>query len=176
MIKKILYWLMVVVIVIGAVYSYNKVDFARKTAMLFQTAFGDAGTMGGPAGGRPAMGGGQGQFQPGEGGSQVPPQMGQNMQGEQMPSGQSGAQGQTQMQGRGAGQFPDFQQGGEGSQRSNLQPGGRQGGPPGGMGQGPGGRISVREVIRYSFIFAFFVLLTYVIEKSIKRFSRSKTA
>jgi hypothetical protein len=41
-----------------------------------------------------------------------------------------------------------------------------------GKGGGPGGGIiSVKNVIPYTFIFAFFVLITCVIEKSLKRFS-----
>jgi hypothetical protein len=147
MIKKILYWIMVVVIVGGAVYSYQKVNFGRGLGMLYQLASGNASSMGGPGGGSPPNGGGQ---QPGggpggtQGGTQKQPPMGQNVQG-----------------GR-----PDFQQGG------------RQGGPPGGNGQGPGGswyKISVRNIIPYTFILAFFVLITCVIERTVKRVFYSKT-
>jgi hypothetical protein len=139
MIKKIFYWVMIVVIVGGAVYSYNKVDFGRKTAMLFQMAFGDATSMAGPGGGPP--GGARG---PG-GDHGQPPQGGQQAQG--------GVEGQNR----------------------GFQPGGGEqaGRPPQGMGPGggPGGSIiSVRNVIPYTFIFAFFVLIVCVIEKSIKGF------
>jgi hypothetical protein len=139
MLKRILYWVMVVVIVVGSVYSYNKLGFGRKTAMLFQVAFGDAANMGGPGGARP-------EGRPG-----------------QIASGEGGFQGGQQVQGNVPGQRPDFQPGGEA--------GGR---PPQGMGKGGGpggGTISVKNVIPYTFIFAFFVLITCVIEKSIRRFS-----
>jgi hypothetical protein len=148
MIKKILYWIMVIAIVVGAVYSYQKVGFGRKIAMLYQLTSGD---MTGPGGGRPPMGGGQ----PGMG-----PEGGQG----QVSPGQSGAQGPRQMQGNMEGRRPDF------------QPGGRQGGPPQGMG--PGGswyRMSVRNILPYTFILAFFVLMTCVIEKTIKRVFYSKS-
>jgi len=147
MIKKILYWVMVVVIVVGAVYSYNKVGFGRNTAMLFQTAFGDATSMGGPGGG-PA-GGGQA---PG-----VRPEGGPG----QASSGEGGSQGRPAMEGAGE------------QQRPNFQPGGAGGARPQGdmkMGGGPGGIISVRNVIPYAFILAFFVLITCIIEKTIRRF------
>jgi hypothetical protein len=146
MLKRILYWVMVIVIVGGAVYSYNKLGFGRKTAMLFQVAFGDAANMGGPGGGpggqapgaRPE--GGPGQIAPGEGGFQ------------------GGQQGQENVQG----------------QRPNFKPGNEAGGRPPqgpGRGSGPGGGIiSVRNVIPYTFILAFFALITCVIEKSIRRF------
>jgi len=144
MIKKILYWVMIVVIVGGAVYSYSKVDFGRKTAMLFQMAFGDANSMAGPGGGPP--GGARG---PGGDHGQPPGQGGVTQGGQQV---QGGVEGQNR----------------------GFQPGGEQGGrPPQGMGKGggPGGSlISVRNVIPYTFIFAFFVLIVCVIEKSIKGF------
>jgi hypothetical protein len=56
MIKKILYWIIFVVIVVGAVYSYSEVGFGRKTAMLFQVSFGDANSMGVHGEGRPPTG------------------------------------------------------------------------------------------------------------------------
>jgi hypothetical protein len=147
MIKKALYWIIVVVIVGGAVYSYQKVGFGRKTAMLFQTAFGDANSMGGPGGGPP--GGGRG------------PEMNQGQapgQGGELQGGQQ-AQGGAENQGRG------FQPGGEqgGRPPQGGGPGGRPGGGPG------GGIISVRNVIPYTFIFAFFALFTCVIENFINR-------
>jgi len=156
--KIILYWIMVAAIVTGAVYSYQKVQFGRKIAMLYQMATGNT-AMGGPGGGPPGGGqmdmgrggqpgmrseGGQRQFPGGEGGTQGPPQMGQDIQG-----------------GR-----PDFQEGG------------RQGGPPGGMG--PGGskwyKISLRNVGPYTCLLVFFILITCIIENCIKRFSRSESA
>jgi len=96
------------------------------------------------------------------------------------PPTQGGAEGQTlnlQPGGEG-GQRPDFQAGGEGGQRGNFQPGGREGGPPGGGPGGPPGgswyKVSLRNVGPYTCILAFFVLITCVIEKSIKRFSHKK--
>lgn len=196
MIKKILYWLMVLVIVVGAVYSYNKVGFARKTAMVFQTIFGEDGAMG--PGGRPPMGrnmqegqgpgmppdGERGQFQPGEGGRQGAPQvMEQNTQGGQAPGiTPEGVQGQYQ-QVEGASQgIPQTGQSMQGGQAPVFQ-GGERGrmAPQGGMNRaggpvGPGGVISLREVIPYTFIFAFFVLITCMIEGTVKRFFRSKSA
>jgi hypothetical protein len=188
-IKIILYWIMVAAIVTGTVYSYQKVQFGRKIAMLYQLATGNT-AMGGPGGGQPGMrpggpqqgmrpGGEQGQMQPGQTGSQ-PQEMGQSMQEGQAPSAQGTTQGQPQMQGNAQGQFPGFQPGGEGGQRGNFQPGGREGGPPGGGPGGPPGgswyKISLRNVGPYTCILAFFVLITCVIEKSMKRFSRKKSA
>ena len=40
MIKKILYVALVIVIVVGAGYSYKKVDFGRKTTMFLKMNFG----------------------------------------------------------------------------------------------------------------------------------------
>ncbi len=192
--KVILYWIMVAAIVTGAVYSYQKVQFGRKIAMLYQLATGNT-AMGGPGGappgggqmgmrqgGPPGMGrdGEQGQVPQGQTGAQ-PPQMGQNMQGGQSSGTTSeGGQGQPQMQGSAQGQFPGFQPGGEGGQRGSFQPGGREGGPPGGgPGGAPGGswyKISLRNVGPYTCLLAFFVLITCIIDKSIKRFSRKKSA
>lgn len=206
MIKKILYWIMVVVMVAGAVYSYQRVGFGRKLAMLYQLATGNTAMVGpggappggGQMGNRPVVGppgmgpgGEQGQMQTGEMRYQ-PPQMGENLQGGQMPdmpseggqgqapNGQSGSQGQIPMRGSSEGQLLNFQPGGEGGPRSNFQPGDRRGGSPGGMRPGFGGggwyKISVRNILPYTFILAFFALITFVIEDCIKRFSRSKSA
>jgi hypothetical protein len=135
MIKKILYGVMVVIIVGGAVYSYSKVEFGKKTAMLFQIVLGDANSMGGPGGVRPPR---------------------------EQNTGDGHAQG-FRPEG-GPGQAPSGERGGR---------------PPQGMGRdgGPGGRIiSVNKVIPYTFIFAFFILLTCVIEKTIKRGFYSKSS
>jgi hypothetical protein len=57
MIKKILCLALVIFIIVGAVYSYNKVDFGQKTAMLFKVVFsGDEGMRGAPGGGPPQGG------------------------------------------------------------------------------------------------------------------------
>jgi hypothetical protein len=155
MIKKILYWIMVVVIVAGAVYSYQKVGFGRKIAMLYQVT---SGNMAGPGGGPPGRGQQLGTSP--EGGFQRQPPMQGGAEG-QSPNFQPGGEG---------GQRGNFPPGGEGGQRPNFQPGGRQGGPPQGMGQGGSWyRMSVRNILPYTFILAFFVLITCVIEKTIKR-------
>jgi hypothetical protein len=158
MIKKILYWIIVVVIVAGAVYSYNKVGFGRSTAMLFQVVFGDSSSMGGPGGGRPPMGANmQGAQPPG-----MPPEGGLR----QGQSGESGFRGGPPIQGNMEGQRPNFQPGGEGGQRpqGDMRPGG-----------GPGGIISLRNVIPYTFIFAFFVLITGIIDRTIRKISQSRS-
>jgi len=161
MIKKILYCLMVLIIVVGAEYSYSKVGFARKTAMMFQVVFGDASTMG--PGGRPPMGANikEGQI-PG-----TPPGGARG----QFPPGDVGRQGTPQgiEQGDQGGQTPGFQ----GGERGGTPPKGginRAGGPG-----GPGGVISLTEVILYTFIFAFFVLITCIIDGAIKRLFLSKS-
>jgi hypothetical protein len=149
MIKKILYWIIVVVIVAGAVYSYSNVGFGRKTAMLFQIVFSDPSSMANSGGGPPMGGRGPG-MGPGE------------------STGQGGAPGGGGFQGG----LPA--QASAGGQSRGFQPGGESGGrPPQGMGpgRGPGGQIiSVRNVIPYAFIFSFFVLITCVIEKSVRRY------
>jgi hypothetical protein len=153
MIKKILYWMMIVVIVGGGVYSYKQVDFGRKTAMLFQMMFGGANSMAGPGGG--PQGGGRG---PGGEQGQPPRQSGD--------SGSGGIQGGPQVPGSAANQGRGFQPGGDSSGR-----------PPQGMGKGGGpggGIISVRNVIPYAFIFSFFVMVACIIEKSLKRFQLKK--
>jgi hypothetical protein len=164
MIKKILYWIMVVVIVAGAVYSYQKVGFGRKIAMLYQVTSGNMAGPGGPPGRGQAPGvgseGGHGQGTSVEGSFQRQPPMQGSADGTSpnfQPAGEGGQRG-------------NFPPGGEGGQRPNFQPGGRQGAPPQGMG--PGGswyRMSVRNIIPYTFILAFFVLITCVIEKTTKR-------
>jgi hypothetical protein len=149
MIKKILYWVIVVVVVGGAVYSYNKVGFGRKTAMLFQVAFGDANSMGGPGGAPPAGGRGPGMGPVGSAGKGGAPEEGGF---QRTPPAQGGVEGQNR----------------------GPQPGGESGGRPP-QGGGPGGSIiSVRNVIPYTFIFAFFVLITSVIEGSLKTFGKSR--
>lgn len=124
-----------------------------------------------PGGERPGMGaaGRQGWVSSGERGSQGPTQMGQNMQGGQMPGMSLDAgQGQTQMKG---------DQTGIG--RGGQQQGGWQGGPPGGTehggaGQGSWYKISLRSVGPYTCLLAFFVLITCMIEKGIKLLTHKK--
>ena len=43
--KKILYGVIVIVIVIGAVISYKQLDFGGKTSIFFKIAFGDQSQM-----------------------------------------------------------------------------------------------------------------------------------
>jgi hypothetical protein len=166
MIKKILYSLMVVIIVVGAVYSYNKVNFGRNTAMLFQVLFGDASSMG--PGGRPPMDGNRGE------GSAMRPEGGPGW-----GSSGEGAFQRKQPQGNTEGQRPDFPQGGERRQMPAFQPGGEGGQRPQGnmrRGGGPGGIISLKNVIPYAFIFSFFVLITCRIEGFVRRAFYSKSS
>jgi hypothetical protein len=149
MIKKILYCVIVVAIVGGAVYSNSNVGFGRKAIMLFQMAFSDKISMAGPGGGQPMGGRGPGMRPEG-----TPDQ---GVRG-------AGFQGGPPAQGGAQGQGPGFQPGSESSGR-----------PPQGVGRGggPGGSlISVRNVIQYTFIFAFFVLITSVIDKSLRAFGK----
>ena len=182
MLKKILYVLMVVVIVAGGVYSFQKVGFARKTAMFFQVWLGDGAAMG-PGGGhqmggQPGQGGMPGGGQPGQGGSQqagMPVQSGDQQAGmpgqAQQGAGQAqpeGATGQVSSEGRGT---PPAM----GSGQPGMQEGGNRGnGPPGGMKGGPGGGyLSLRNVWQYTFIFAFFTLIAQVLDGRSRR-SRKK--
>ena len=166
MIKKILYALMVVIIVVGAVYSYKKVGFGRNTAMLFQVIFGDASSMG--PGGRPPMDGNR------DGGPVMRPEGGPG----RGSSGEGTFQGK-QLQGKPEGQSPNFTQGGERGQMPTFQPGSEGGRRPQGnikTGGGPGGIISLRNVIPYAFIFSFFVIITCLIEGFIRRAFYSKSS
>jgi len=181
MLKKILYVLMVVVIVAGAVYSFQKVGFARKTAMFFQAWLGDGAAMG-PGGGhqmggQPGQGGTQQGQMPGQGGTQqaMPGQGGtqQAMPGQAQQSGSEQAQpegtaGQVSAEGRGT---PPA-----GGGQSGMQEGGNRGnGPPGGMKGGPGGGyVSLRNVWQYAFIFAFFTLIAQVLDGAVRKRSRKK--
>ena len=190
--KIILYWIMVAAIVTGAVYSYQKVQFGRKIAMLYQLATGNT-AMGGPGGAPPrggqmGMPGGQQQGMV-PGGTQIDTQgqsqQGWNMQGGQPAISSEGAQGQVPS---GEGGIQDALQMGQNMQgsRPDFQQGGRQGGPPGGRGAGgpggggPGGgkwyKISLRNVGPYTCLLAFFVLITCIIDKGIKKISCKKSA
>ena len=132
--KRILYILLVIVIVTGAVYSYKRVDFGGKTTIFFQIVFGDQSMM-----------------------RKMPPKM--PMQGE-------------------PGAFkppPDFR----GERKAPIRPGGRgDHGPPRGKEMrgkpGMGEIISLRNVIPYTFILAFFILITRVLDVSIRKASKSK--
>jgi hypothetical protein len=160
---------MVIIIVAGAVYSYQKVEFGRKLSMVYQLA---AGNMNGPGGAPP-------------GGGQPPGNRPEGGQG-RGPGSEGGFEGQPSMQGRAEGQAPNMQPRGEGGERGGFPPGGEAGQRPQGemnRAGGPGGppgtswyKVSVRNVLPYTFILAFFALITCIIEGSIKRFSRSKSA
>jgi hypothetical protein len=196
--KIILYWIMVLAIVTGGVYYYKQIQFGRKIAILYQLATGNT-TMGpgGSPGGAPPGGmgpGGErmmppgGQQQEGMQGQQT--QMGQNIQGVQGQSlvqsntqaGQpainsEGAQDQQTQPGQAGGQPPQMGQNMQGD-RGDFQKGGRQGGPPGGKGpSGPQGSwytMNLRTIWPYTFILAFCILITCVIDKAIKGSGRSK--
>jgi len=97
MMKKILYSVLFIALAVGTVYSWQKLDFNRKTAMFFQVVFGDETSMGGP-GGRPPMGDSQ-KGRPGasamaEGGERgAPPDFGQGQQPGARPPGDAGPGG-----------------------------------------------------------------------------------
>jgi len=164
---------MVIIIVSGAVYSYKKVEFGRKLSMVYQLA---TGKMSGPGGAPP-------------GGGRQPP--GNRSEGGQVrgAGGERDFQGQPPMRGSAEGWAPNMQPGREGGEWGGERPGGLTGqklqreiGRPGGAGGpagSPGGswyKISLRNIVPYTFILAFFTLITYVTEKSIKRFYTSKSA
>ena len=131
--KRIMYILLVVVIVTGAVYSYKRVDFGGKTTIFFKIVFGDENMM-----------------------MKMPPKV--PMQGEE-------------------GAFkppPDFRV----ERKAPLRPGGRDDhGPPKRKGMhgkpGMGKIISLRNVIPYTFILAFFILITRVLDVSIRKTLKS---
>ena len=153
MLKKIIYFVVVIAIVVGAVISYKQLDFGNKTAILFKIVFGDQPQMmqrpkfppfqGGPGQGefKPPQGfegRHRGEFGPGRGefgnhggpGFQGPPMMGKGMPGFQGPP----------MMGKGMRSKP-------------------------GMGK----TISFAKVIPYFFILAFFILATRVIDVTVRR-------
>jgi len=153
MIKKIIYLALVIFIIVGAVYSYNKVDFGQKTAMLFKVVFsGDEGMRGAP-GGRPPQGG-------------APPSMGGTGESQSRPDFRPDIHNSDGSQQPQPGFRPDMPRGrGPGS------------GPPGEMrgGQPPGRKlIALQNVIPYAFILAFFVLITRFVELIIRKEFSSK--
>ncbi|MFC1494695.1 hypothetical protein ACFL6W_05395 [Thermodesulfobacteriota bacterium] len=131
--NKILYIVLVVVIVIGAMYSYKRLDFGGKTTIFFKIAFGDQETM-----------------------MRMPPK--------KSPPPDTGTLKPP-----------------EGRQEDPVTRGGRDGhGPPRGKRGKPGmGKvIYLGNVIPYTFILAFFILITRVfdmaIRKTINRSQRSE--
>ncbi len=155
MLKKILTAVLFIALAAGTVYSWQRVDFSRKTAMFFQVVFGDQTSMGGP-GGRPPMGENRG----GDMSRQQPPN------GWQQGRGSQGAPSAalSPRVGDENGNAPDFGQ---------RQPGGR---PPGGggPGRGPGGNVSLGNVAKYTVIMAFFVMFTCLLDRSLRKLSRSR--
>jgi hypothetical protein len=152
MLKKIIYFVVVIAIVVGAVISYKQLDFGGKTAILFKIVFGDQSQMMQRPMFPPFPGGpGQGEFKPPQGfegrhrGEFGPGH------GEFGKNGGPGFQGPPMM-GKG---MPGFQ------------------GPPGGKGMngkpGMGKIISFAKVIPYFFILAFFILATRVIDLAVRR-------
>lgn len=159
MLKKIIYFIMVIVIVVGAVISYKQLDFGNKTAILFKIVFGDQTQMMQRPKFPPFPGGpGQGEFKPPQG-----------FEGRQR--GEFGKGRGEFMQGRG--EFGNH--GGPGFQGPPMMGKGMPGfqGPPGGKGMrgkpGMGKTISLAKVIPYFFILAFFILATRVIDVTIRR-------
>jgi len=155
--KKILYLVLVAVIVVGAGYSYRKVDFARKTTIFFEMNFGD--------------GGATGRFPGSPGGMMRGPRHGRE-RGLRPPNteGFSGRPGLP----------PGFRPDGEGDfrrgQDMRMPPGG--GGPRGNMSMWKNPRtgeiISMKNVILYSFILAFFVMLTRFLDLFCRKVFRSR--
>ena len=168
--KKILYSVLVVVIVVGAGYSYKKVDFGRKTTIFFEMNFGDGGATGrfpGPPGGM--MRGPR----PGGEGALSPPNI-ERFPG-RPPMGRGGEEAS-----RRPGSPPGFRPGGDGDFRRakgmRMSPGG--GGPRGNMNmwRNPmtGEIISMKDVILYSFILAFFVMITRFLDLLCRKVFRSR--
>ena len=129
--NKILYITLVVIIVIGAVYSYNKLDFGGKTTIFFKIAFGDPDTMRMPPKKPPPAN--MGEFKPPEGGQE----------GRVMKGGRGGHE------------------------------------PPGGKVKrgkpGMGKIIYLGNVIPYTFLLAFFILITRVLDVAIRKTIRSRS-
>lgn len=130
--NKVFYIILVVVIVVGAFYSYRRLDFGRKTAVFFKIAFGDENTMMRiPPKKQPP--GGMDEFRPPEGGYE--------------------------------GRAIEGRRGSHGTPRGK----GAHGRP--GMGK----IISLRNVIPYAFILAFFILITRVLDVSIRKIIRARS-
>ena len=129
--NKILYTILVIVIVVGSVYSYKKLDFGGKTTIFFKIAFGDQKTMmRTPPKKQPAPE--RGEIKPAEGGQERPAMRG----------------------GRG----------------------GRGGDEPPKEKRGKPGRdkvIYLGNVIPYTFILAFFILVTRVFDLAIRKIRKN---
>jgi hypothetical protein len=148
MLKKIIYFALVIAIVVGAVISYKQVDFGNKTAILFKIVFGDQAQM---------------MQRP-----KFPPFPGGQAQGEFKPP-----QG---LEGRHRGEFgPGRGEFGQGRGEGNHGGPGFQG-LPGGKGMhgkpGMGKTISLVKVIPYFFILTFFILATRVIDLTVRRIKK----
>ena len=162
MLKKLLYTVLFVVLASGAVYSWQKVDFNRKTAMFFQVVFGGENSMGGP-GGRPP----RGDIRRGDM-SHPQPWSGQAMGAES----QAAQSGLPQMMGKGGDRWgipSDFKRRGHPGERFA-----RHGGPRGG-GE-PGGYVSLGKVAKYTIIMAFITMLTILVDRGVRGISRSRKA
>lgn len=131
--NKIFYIVLVVVIVIGAVYSYKQLDFGGKTTIFFKIAFGDENTM---------M----------RGPSKKPPP---NEMNDPIPA-EGGREGDA-IEGR---------RGSQGKPKAKTRPG----------KPGMGKVISLRNVIPYTFILAFFILITRVLDVSIRKTLKAKSS
>jgi hypothetical protein len=158
MLKKIFITVLFIALAVGCVYSWQKVDFNRKTAMFFQMTFGGENSMGAP-GGTPPMGENQGGDM-----SHPGPPNGQ----EQGRDSQGGPSGPPQMsEGGERGAPPDFANRGN----AEARPAG-----PGGPGGGPGGYVSLDKVAMYTVIMAFFVMLTRMLDQMVLKTKRSRRA
>ena len=139
MAKKILYSVIIIVIVVGAVISYKQLDFGGKTSIFFKIVFGDQSQMMNMPRKIPPFQGGQGAFKPPEG-----------FQGGHRGEFRPGRGGNFENNGKSGFQEP---------------PMGKRGHGKPGMGK----TISLAKVIPYFFILAFFALATRVIDRLIKR-------
>lgn len=159
MLKKILYTVLFIVLAGGAFYSWQKVDFSRKTAMFFQVVFGGENSMGG-SGGRPPMG-------ENRGGDMSRPESPDGQAAR--PDFQGGVPSESSEMAEGGerGAPPDF---GRGENSGNRPPGN---GGPGGHGA-PGGNISLENVAKFTIIMAFFVMLTRLLDQAVQRMKRSR--
>ena len=168
--KKILYSVLVAVIIVGAGYSYKKVDFGRKTTIFFEMNFGDGGATGRFPGSPGGMMRGP---RPGRERGLRPP----NMEGF---SGRHPVGRRWEEASRRPGSPPGFQPDGEGdfrrAQGVRMPPGGD--GPRGNMSMWRNPRtgeiISMKDVIPYSFILAFFVMITRFLDLLCRKVFRSR--
>ena len=155
MLRKSLYSILFVLLAVGAFYSYQKVDFSRKTAMFFHVVFGSENAMGrGPG---------------------YPP-MSENKGGESDRSGRLDGQGPGAIFQGGRSGHPPM---GEGVERGAPPHFGREGGrgfgphKGGRGGRGTGSVISLGNVALYAVIMAFVVMIVRLLDWFVFRSRRT---